>query len=114
MPIVECIWVTDADVLDWLGVEPASVDDEAFVTLCTAAANSWAFRRRLEAGYVDDPEESPNAAVTLGTIMYAGSLFRERGSVDSFASFGEMSTGAPVASMGQIMRLLAIGRPQIA
>ena len=46
--------------------------------------------------------------------MYAGSLYRERGSVDSFASFGEMSTGAPVASMGQIMRLLAIGRPQIA
>lgn len=114
MAVAECIWVTDADVLLWLGVEPASLDDADFVTLCTGAGNSWAFRRRTEAGYIDDPEVSPNAAVTLGTIMYAGALYRERGSVDSFASFEAMSVGAPTASMGQIMRLLAIGRPQIA
>jgi hypothetical protein len=46
--------------------------------------------------------------------MYAGSLYRQRGSVDSFASFEAMGSGAPTASMGEIMRLLGINRSQVA
>jgi len=109
-----CTWVTAQNVLDWLGIATASANDTTFVTTCTAAANAWAFRKRVEAGYHDALATSPSSAATLGTTMYAGSLYRQRGSVDSFASFESMGQTAPTASMGEIMRLLGINRSQVA
>jgi len=109
-----CTWVTSQNVLDALGISPASANDTTFVTTCTAAANAWAFRKRVEAGYHDALATSPSSAATLGTTFYAMSLYRQRGSVDSFASFESMSSGAPTASMGEIMRLLGINRSQVA
>ena len=109
-----CTWITNQNVLDWLGISPATSNDTAFVTSCVAASCDWAFRKRVEAGYSDALSTSPNASATLGTIMYAGSLYRQRGSVDSFASFEAMGTSAPTASMGEIMRLLGINRSQVA
>ena len=50
----------------------------------------------------------------FGTIMFAGSLYRERGSVDSFASFEQMGTPVPYGQNGQINRLLGINRSQVA
>jgi hypothetical protein len=44
----------------------------------------------------------------------AASLYRERGSIDSFQSFQDMTTSAPVASMGRINQLLGIKRSQVA
>jgi hypothetical protein len=46
--------------------------------------------------------------------MYAAALYRERGSVDSYASFQDMAITAPTGTMGQIMRLLGIRRSQVA
>jgi hypothetical protein len=46
--------------------------------------------------------------------MYAASLYRERGAVDSFASFDSMGSPTPFGSMGQIMRLLGVNRSQVA
>jgi hypothetical protein len=67
------------------------------------------------AGYQGESLSSvPSSAVKLGTIMYAASLYRERGSVDSFASFQELGSPTPTGSMGQIMRLLGIRRSQVA
>lgn len=109
-----CTWISNQNVLDWLGITPATSNDTAFVTVATAAANDWAFRKRVEAGYSDSLSTSPNASSTLGTIMYAGSLYRQRGSVDSFASFEAMGTSAPTASLGEIMRLLGVNRSQVA
>jgi hypothetical protein len=109
-----CSWITAQNCLDWLGIATASANDTTFVTACTAAANSWAFRKRVEAGYHDSLSTSPSSAATLGTTMYAGSLYRQRGSVDSFASFESMGQSAPTASMGEIMRLLGINRSQVA
>jgi len=109
-----CTWVTAQNVLDWLGIATASANDTTFVTTCTAAANAWAFRKRVEAGYHDALATSPTSAATLGTTMYAGSLYRQRGSVDSFASFEAMGQSAPTASIGEIMRLLGINRSQVA
>ena len=86
MPAVT--WITDDDVLGWLGIEPAGDIDAAFVTACTNAANDWAYRRRQESGYTsDEPGTAPSDAVKLGTVIYGGTLYRERGSVDSFASY---------------------------
>jgi len=109
-----CTWATSQNVLDWLGIATASANDTTFVTTCTAAANAWAFRKRVEAGYHDALATSPTSAALLATTMYAGSLYRQRGSVDSFASFEAMGQSAPTASLGEIMRLLGINRSQVA
>jgi hypothetical protein len=109
-----CTWVSVQDCLDWLGVSPASANDTAFVTDCVAAGNAVAFRRRNAAGYQDSLTVSPGADVSLGTVMYACALYRERGSMDSFQSFNEFGTAPVGGSMGQILRLWGCNRPQIA
>lgn len=110
-----CTWILAADVLSWLGISVATANDTTFVGVCTDAANAWAYKARKMAGYqAESLSTAPSSAVKLGTIMYAGALYRERGSVDSFASFGELGAPAPVGSMGQIMRLLGIRRSQVA
>lgn len=110
-----CTWITSADVLAWLGISVATANDTTFVGACTDAANAFAFRRRREAGYFDSLSTAPSADVKLGTIMMAGVLYRERGSVDSFQSFGEMAISAPIGgTMGQINRLLGVNRSRVA
>jgi hypothetical protein len=109
-----CTWIQSSDVLSWLGIAVATANDTLFVGACTDAANAFAFRRRKEAGYFDSLSSVPGADVKLGTTMVAGSLFRERGSVDSFASFEAMNIPGSVGSMGQINRLLGVNRSQVA
>ena len=109
-----CTWIIANDVLAWLGISAATANDTTFVGACTDAANAFAFRRRKESGYYDSLTTVPSADVKLGTIMYAGALYRERGSVDSFQSFADMGVTAPMGSMGQIMRLLGVNRAVVA
>jgi hypothetical protein len=109
-----CTWITAADVLSWLGIAVATANDTAFVTACTEASCAFAFRRRKESNYYDSLSVAPGADVKLGTIMLAGALYRERGSVDSFASFEAMNIPGSVGSMGQINRLLGVNRSQVA
>jgi hypothetical protein len=109
-----CSWITSADVTSWLGIEVATANDTAFIAVCVSAANSWAFRKRREAGYTDSLSSAPDGAAKLGTIQYAATQYRSRGAVDSFASFDSMSIGTPTMSLGQIMQLLGCGRPQVA
>ncbi len=109
-----CTWIVANDVLAWLGISAATANDTTFVGACTDAANAFAFRRRKEASYYDSLTTVPSADVKLGTIMYAGALYRERGSVDSFQSFADMGVTAPMGSMGQIMRLLGVNRAVVA
>ena len=107
-------WIVDADVVAWLGIASATANDTAFITTAVNAANAYAYRRRREAGYYDSLSTVPSADVKLGTIMFAGSLYRERGSVDSFASFEQMGTPVAFGSNGQINRLLGVNRSQVA
>ena len=108
-------WIVAADVLAWLGIDTATANDTAFVTTCVNASNAWCYRKRREAGYIDSMSTVPSADVKLGTVMYAATLYRERGSVDSFASFDSMAIGAsPSATLGRIMQLLGCGRAQVA
>jgi len=99
---------------EWLGIASATANDTAFITTAVNAANAYAYRRRREAGYYDSLSTVPSADVKLGTIMFAGSLYRERGSVDSFASFEQMGTPVAFGSNGQINRLLGVNRSQVA
>lgn len=110
-----CTWITNQNVLDWLGISVATANDTAFVTTCVSAANAFAYRRRVESGYLEDSlTTSPGGDVTLGTIMYAALLYRERGSADSFASFDSMGTVPVPSALGRILQLLGVGRPQVA
>ena len=112
-----CTWITLADLEDYLGTtitNPSS--DYDFATICVAAANAYAYRKRREAGYFDGSLSTvPSQDVRLGTIIYAGQTYKSRASIDQFASYETMATAAPVgSSMGEIMRLLGVNKPAVA
>ena len=107
-------WITAGQVEDWLGIGTASALDTAFLTQCAAASNSFCFQRRLESGYIDAKGTSPSDSVTLGTIAYAGFLYRQRGAVTDFASFDGLPAGNSVGLSPMIKQLLGIPRPQVA
>jgi len=109
-----CSWVNSTNIEDWLGIGTASAADTAFLTQCASAANLFCYRRRQEAGYHDALATSPSGDVTLGTIMYGGMLYRQRGSIDSFASFGDGGAVSVTGLSGVIKQLLGIDRPQVA
>ena len=111
---ISCTWTTSGNVTEFLGIAAATANDTAYIATCVAAANQWCFRRRQQAGYFDSPTTAPDASVQLGATLYASSLYRERGSVDSFQSFESMSVGVPTLTNGRIMQLLGVRRSQVA
>lgn len=107
-------WITTEQVSTLLGWEPTDQTDVVMMDWCVGAAQDFAWRRRASAGYtVDHPNVPPSQDVTMGCALYAMSLFRERGSVDSFASFTDTPTVGVLGTMGQINRLLGINRMQV-
>ena len=109
-----CTWITANDISDWLYVATATAADQAFLTICAAASNQFAFRRRQESGYFDALGTVPSQDVKLGTIMYGGALYRQRGSIDQFSSFADVGSQPPVALSAMVQQLLGIQRPQVA
>ena len=110
-----CTWINANDVTAWLNITVASANDTALITQAAAASNQFCWRRRMEAGYFDSLTTVPSADAKLAAIMYAGSLYRARGSLgDAFATFDGMGT-APMVGMGPMVKqLLGIDRPQVA
>lgn len=108
-----CTWITGGDVADWLAIAYAS--DADFLDQCAAASNQFCWRRRQESGKLSDSlTVAPSQDAALGTIMYAGALYRQRGAIDSFASFSEMGT-APVTGLSPIIKqLLGLGAHSVA
>lgn len=108
-----CTWVTGPQIATYLGITTAG-DETAFLVQCASAANSFCYRRRQESGYTDELTSSPGGDVTLGTLMYGSALYRQRGSVDQFASFTDMASAPTVGLSGIVKQLLGINRPQVA
>jgi hypothetical protein len=109
-----CTWITaDSQIEDWLGIGTATAADQTFITQCRLAANEFCYRRRLEAGYKDSLTTSPNASVTLGTVAYAGFLYRQRGAVTDFAGFDGLAAGGSMGLSPMIKQLLGIDRPAV-
>lgn len=110
-----CTWVTSAQVQLWLGLTSPSADESTFLAQCVSAGCQVAYRRRQEAGYFDSLSTSPSGDVTLGTIMLAGAYYRQRGSIDQFASFDSMGqTITTNAFTPMVKQLLGIDRPAVA
>ena len=100
---------------DWLGIGTATAADATFLTQCRTSANAVCYKRRQQAGYVDSLTTSPSAAVTLGTVAYAGFLYRQRGSAGmDYASFDGMTTGGSTGFSPMVKQLLGIDRPAVA
>jgi hypothetical protein len=108
-------WIEPDDVgPGYLGLAPDDVADAGYLADCTAAANAWCYRRRAEAGYVDDPTVVPSPDVRLGAILAAGGWYRRRGAPDGFAGWVEVGGVVPSytgAGLADIYRLLGINRP---
>jgi hypothetical protein len=110
-----CTWVTSAQVQLWLGLTSPTADESTFLAQCVSAGCQVAYRRRQEAGYFDSLSTSPSGDVTLGTIMLAGAYFRQRGSIDQFASFDAMGQAITTnAFTPMVKQLLGIDRPAVA
>ena len=110
-----CTWITAQQIEDWLGIGTATAADTAFLTTCALAANSFAYRRRLEAGYRNESLTTvPNGSVSLGTVMYGGALYRQRGGVTDFATFDGLGTGGTMGLSPMIKQLLGVDRPAVA
>jgi hypothetical protein len=109
-----CTWITAAQIEDWLGIGTATAADTTFLTQCASAANAFCYRRRQEAGYVDSLTTVPSGDVALGSIQYGGMLYRQRGSIDQFSSFGDGGAVSVTGLSGIIKQLLGIDRPQVA
>lgn len=108
---VPVTWASEEDVETFLGAAP----DADWLAFCTEAANEFCWTRRRSSGYCTDlPDTAPNPSVRLAVILYGGAAYREKGSVDSFASFTEIPIQPPVGSMGRIKQLLGVERPAIA
>lgn len=110
-----CTWVTSAQTQLWLGLTSPTADESTFLAQCVSAANQVAYRRRQEASYYDSLSTSPSGDVTLGTIMLAGAYYRQRGSIDQFASFDSMGQAITTnAFTPMVKQLLGIDRPAVA
>lgn len=111
--IIDITWIDSDDVGVFLGIDPATDNDSTWLEECTNAANHFAYHRRQKSGYADNPTVAPCPAVKQGTVLYAGALYRERGSVDGFQSFESMTPAPLTFSMGRILQLLGCNRPQV-
>ena len=110
-----CQWIDYQDILDWLGILVASAEDAAFVVICAAAANAFCSLRRFENGYFDSLSVAPTSAVKLGTTMYGGALYRQRGSAgQDFATFDGMGQGSTNGLSPIVKQLLGINRAVVA
>ena len=110
-----CTWVTATDIEDYVGIGTASIEEAAFLTQCAAACNAFAYRRRYEAGYLQDSlTTAPSGDVKLGTIMIGAAYYRQKGSYSQIATFDGMGAPPSTGVSPMVMQLLGINRPQVA
>lgn len=110
-----CTWIVAGDIEDYLGIGTATAADALFLTICAAAANAFAYRRRAEANYANESLSTvPSQDVKLGTIMVGAAYYKQRGSADQFASFNSMGVTPVLGLSGMVKQLLGIDRPGVA
>jgi len=113
---ITCTWAALTDLQDYLGYTFSNTQGDLDVAeLALGAANAFCYRRRQEAGYWDAAVTVPSLDCKLAVVQYAAILYRERGSAEALASFDPLAVGGlPTGNYGQILRLLGVGKPQVA
>lgn len=110
---IETTWASVTDVTNWLGFVPVGTDYTNLES-DVDAANDRCWYWRARAGYQDHPNVSPGSDVKQAVVLYAGTLYRERGtsgdSMPGYESYGQFDR--PV-NLGRIMQLLGCKRPQV-
>ena len=109
--VTACTWITAGNIEAWIGIDTATAGDAAFLTTCAATSNAFCFNRRKIAGYQDALATVPSQDVFLGAVQYGGMLYRQRGSIDIYASFSDTGSGPVTGLSGVIKQLLGIDRP---
>jgi hypothetical protein len=110
-----CTWINASAISTYLDIPLTSANAATLLTQCASAANAFAYRRRVEAGYLEDSlTTSPGGDVTLGTIMIGAAYFRQQGSYTALASFDGMGTPPANGITPMVLQLLGINRPQVA
>ena len=110
-----CTWVTATDIEDYVGISTATMEEASFLTQCASACNAFAYRRRYEAGYLQDNlSTAPSGDVKLGTIMIGAAYFRQKGAFNTIATFDGMGAPPSTGVTPMVMQLLGINRPQVA
>jgi hypothetical protein len=110
-----CTWINNTQISNYLDIPLTSTNAAALLVQCAAAANAFAFRRRVEAGYLQDSlTTSPGGDVSLGTIMIGAAYFRQQGSYTALASFDGMGVPPANGITPMVLQLLGINRPQVA
>mgnify|MGYP006282442467 CR=1 FL=1 len=111
---VPVTWIDTDDVITYLGLGPAEQVDANWLQVATDAANDWAYDRRQAAGYLDVPNAVPSPRCKVGTILYAASIYRSRGSIDGYNSYQSMEPVSQVGTSLEVFRLLGLNRAQVA
>ena len=110
-----CTWITNTEIATYLDIPLTSSNAATLLVQCAAAANAFAYRRRVEAGYLEDSLTTvPSGDVKLGTLMIGAAYFRQQGSYTALASFDGMGVPPANGITPMVMQLLGINRPQVA
>lgn len=111
-------WTSVADVAGLLGpAAGAQFSADPMCELYVDASNDWCFRKRREAGRVDDAAAdapAPSQDVRLGAGLYAIHVWWERTSVDGFRSYEDLAGFQPTGGgLGRVRQLLGVGLAQV-
>ena len=92
MPTYEPVWLSVADVKEYLRLAPTDIGDDALVTRCAAAIEPQVQRCRPDCYSADRTAFVPDAEVYQAAVMLAGRLVRRRNSPGGVETFGESVT----------------------
>lgn len=106
-------WITEDDVQAALGMPVVGATDLAWLTQVTSAANDWAYDNVRRSGQEVTEVAPPSSAHFLGTVLYGVALYKERGAIESFASYEGWQAAANIGNLAQIKRLLGLYRPAV-
>lgn len=94
---LESVWLSPADVKEWLRVAGEDTTDDAVIAAAVAMAEPYAQRCRPE-WMLPDPDNpgqqlyQPDAETYQGAVMYAAREFRRRNSPAGVEAFGDVTS----------------------
>jgi hypothetical protein len=84
------VWLSPADVKEWLRINKQDADDDGLINDCCAATEKYVERCRSEFWTTATPPVyNPDAEAYHGAVMYAARLYRRRNSPGGIEVFGE-------------------------